>query len=207
MAYFPFYFEVNRLKGIIIGGGRIALEKIEKLDEYDAELTVIAPEVLPEISNYKCVKKIINREFEPEDIADADYVIAATNIGELNVYVRQLCREKHLPVNVVDNQPLCDFIFPSVYKRGQLVVGVSSSGASPQVAVELRKQFEKDTPDNIEEILDYLASIRPYVKEKIANSGIRHRLFGDIARECMRLGRALEENEFEQLMNKHNDCI
>ena len=62
MAYFPFYFEVNRLKGVIIGGGRIALEKVQKLEEYDAELTVIAPEVLPEISNCKCVKNIIKRE-------------------------------------------------------------------------------------------------------------------------------------------------
>lgn len=200
MAYFPFFFEVNRLKGVVIGGGRIALEKIEKLDAYEAELTVIAPEILPKICEYKCVKNIVRREFEEGDLEEADYVIAATDIIELNERVRQLCRSRHLPVNVVDNQALCDFIFPSVYKRGPLVVGVSSSGASPQVAIELRKQFEENTPDNIEEILDYLASIRPYVKEKVTNPKIRHHLFGDIARESMRLGRALEQAELEQLI-------
>lgn len=202
MAYFPFFFEVNRLKGIVIGGGRIALEKIEKLNGYDADITVIAPEVLPEIGDYGCVKEIIKKEFEPTDIKDADYVIAATNISELNETVRLVCREKHLPVNVVDNQPLCDFIFPSVYKKGPLVVGVSSSGASPQVAVELRKRFEESTPDNIEEILDYLASIRPYVKEKVTDSKIRHHLFADIARESMRVGRALSENELEKIITE-----
>lgn len=200
MAYFPFFFEVNRLKGIVIGGGRIALEKIEKLNGYDADITVIAPEVLPEIGAYGCVKEIIKKEFEPTDIKDADYVIAATNISELNEKVRLVCREKHLPVNVVDNQPLCDFIFPSVYKKGPLVVGVSSSGASPQVAVELRKRFEESTPDNIEEILDYLASIRPYVKENVTDPKIRHHLFADIARESMRVGRALSENELEKII-------
>ena len=200
MAYFPFFFEVSRLKGVVIGGGRIALEKIEKLNEYGAELTLVAPEVLPEIEGYSCVVNIIRREFKPVDIEDADYVIAATNIRELNELVRKIGREKHIPVNVVDNQPMCDFIFPSVYKKGPLVVGVSTSGASPQVAIELRKQFENDTPDNIEEILEYLASVRPYIKEKVADSQVRHRLFGDIARESMRQGRALTDEELDRLV-------
>jgi len=202
MAYFPFFFEVNRLKGVVIGGGRIALEKIERLNEYGADITVFAPEVLDEIQGYACVKKIVKKEFEPTDIEAADYVIAATNIYELNEQVRQVCREKHVPVNVVDNQPMCDFIFPSVFKKGPLVVGVSSSGASPQVAIELRKNFEANTPDNIEEILDYLASIRPYIKERVKEPKIRHHLFGDIARESMRKGGALCENELEELINK-----
>lgn len=201
MAYFPFFFEVNRLQGVIIGGGRIALEKIEKLEAYGAELTVIAPEILPEVEGFTSVKKIIKKEFEESDIAEADYVIAATNISELNERVRKLCRLKHLPVNVVDNQPLCDFIFPSVFSKGPLVVGVSSSGASPQVAIELRKQYEEDTPDNIDEILDYLASVRPYVKERVADAHIRHRLFGDIARESMRLERALNDEELETIIS------
>lgn len=194
MAFFPFYFELEGKQGVIIGGGKTALEKVSRLAPFGAELTVIAPVILPEITEYDNVRTIV-KEFAPDDVSGADYLIAATDDNELNAGLFALCREKHIPINVVDDKEKCDFIFPSVIKRGKLVASVTSSGASPQVAVSLRKKFEEIIPDNIEDMLDYLESIREEVKLQVPDAGKRHRVFKRAADMSLKLGRALREDE------------
>ncbi|MCR4618889.1 MAG: bifunctional precorrin-2 dehydrogenase/sirohydrochlorin ferrochelatase [Lachnospiraceae bacterium] len=199
MAYFPFCFELKGKRGVIIGGGRIALEKVNVLSQFDANLCVIAPEILPEISDNSSIK-CIKREFIPKDANEADYCIAATDNRSLNEKIFEICRKKKVPINVVDNKDLCDFIFPSVIRRGDLVAGITSSGASPQVAVKLRKELERIIPENIEEILDYLNGIRGYVKEKITDQSLRHKVLKQAGDECLRLGRGLTDGELEDLI-------
>ncbi|MBQ3899662.1 MAG: bifunctional precorrin-2 dehydrogenase/sirohydrochlorin ferrochelatase [Lachnospiraceae bacterium] len=199
MAVFPFFFELSGKKGVVIGGGKIALEKVEALSRFGADLNLIAPEILPEIDKYTFVN-CIRKGFSPSDLNGADYCIAATGNRAINVEIYRICKAKKIPINVVDNQDLCDFIFPSVVKRGKLVAGITSSGASPAVAVHLRKEFEKIIPDDIEEILDYLAGIRPYVKEKILDPTVRHRIFKAAGAECLRLGRSLKDEELEEIL-------
>ncbi len=199
MAYFPFFFELRDRKILIVGGGKVALEKIERLLEYEPLIKVISVDVLPQIEDIKSIK-IEKRKFAPEDIFGADFVIAATDDEELNRSVRNLCSEKKIPINVVDDKEKCDFIFPSVIRRGDLVVGVTSSGASPQVAVSLRRKFEKQIPENIEEILDHLQGIRPEIKERVKDPGARHRIFKSAADEAMAKGRPLTSEELDRLV-------
>ncbi|MBR1861494.1 MAG: bifunctional precorrin-2 dehydrogenase/sirohydrochlorin ferrochelatase [Lachnospiraceae bacterium] len=204
MAYFPFYFELEGKLGVIVGGGKVALEKIEKLSGFGAVLRVIAPDVLPEIEAIKKTDKnliIVNKEFAPEDISGADYLIAATGNEKLNAEIFSLCRERHIPVNVVDDRDKCDFIFPSVIKRGNLVASVTSSGDSPQVAVRLRRKFEELIPDNIEEILDYLGQLRVRVKDEVTDGYERHSILKKAADLCMELGRPLTDEEIGGLMS------
>lgn len=200
MAYFPFYFELEGKKGVIIGGGKVALEKVSKLASFGAELTVIAPRILPEITEYENVRTIL-KEFAPDDVSGADYLIAATDDEEMNARLFALCREKHIPINVVDDKDKCDFIFPSVIRRGKLVASVTSSGASPQVAVSVRKRFEKIIPENIEDILDYLEGIREEVKSLVPDAGKRHRIFKKAADAALELGRPLREEELEEIID------
>ena len=200
MAYFPFYFELEGKKGVIIGGGKVALEKVSKLAPFGAELTVIAPRILPEITEYKNVRTIV-KEFAPDDVSGADYLIAATDDNELNARLFAVCREKHIPINVVDDKDKCDFIFPSVIKRGKLVTSVTSSGASPQVAVSLRRKIEEIIPDNIEEILDHLESIREEVKTQVPDAGKRHRIFKKAADAALECGRPLRKEELEEIID------
>lgn len=200
MAYFPFYFELEGKKGVIIGGGKVALEKVSRLAPFGAELTVIAPRILPEITEYKNVRTIV-KEFAPDDVSGADYLIAATDDEELNTRLFALCREKHIPINVVDDKDKCDFIFPSVIRRGKLVASVTSSGASPQVAVSVRKKFEEIIPENIEDILDYLEGIREEVKSLVPDAGKRHRIFKKAADAALELGRPLREEELEEIID------
>ena len=200
MAYFPFFHELAGKNITVIGGGNIALEKVDKLSGLGARITVIAPEIKKEISDNPEVICII-KKFAPEDITGADFIIAATGISLIDDEIFALCREKKIPVNVVDRKDKCDFIFPSVIRKKNLVIGVSSSGASPQVAVTLRKEIENLIPDNIEEILDFLDEIRPLVKSRIEDPKIRHRIFKRAADICLRDKRVLSAEETEELIN------
>ena len=203
MGYFPFFVDVEKLHGVIVGGGNIALEKVERLVPFNAKLTLVASNIDDRIKQYACAYRVnqtanedvnedgikqhvsddkinqrahlqlIEREYRSEDLDDADYVIAATNISTLNEQIRRDARKRGLLVNVVDVTDSCDFIFPSVVKRGRLVVGVSSSGAGPQVAIRLRKEIEKVIPDDIEDILDFLAEERIRAKKEIPDSAER----------------------------------
>ena len=201
MAYFPLFHELENKKIVIIGGGNIALEKVDKLSGLGAGITVIAPEIKSEISDNPEVKCIIKR-YAPEDLSGADFVISATGNPDIDDEVFELCRNNKIPVNVVDRKEKCDFIFPSVIRKEKLVIGVSSSGASPQVAITLRKQIEELIPDNIEEILDFLDDLRPVVRSRIEDAHKRHRILKQAADMAFREKRILSEEETERLLNE-----
>lgn len=203
MAYFPFYFELKGKKGIVIGGGKIALEKISRLSSFEADITVIAPDFLEEIKSLENEHiKLVYKSFEIADIKAAYYVIAATDDEAINEEICSYCRANSIPVNVVDDQEKCDFIFPSVVQRGPLVIGVSSSGASPQIAMNIRKQIEDIVPDNIEEILDFLAKLRPRIKQEVFDASKRHLVFKRIANACMNQNSVLTNEEVDSIISE-----
>lgn len=169
MGYFPFFVDLTKLHGVVIGGGKIALEKVSRLVEFECHLTVIAASFCDEIKEYAKSVTLIEREYEEGSLDAADYVIAATNVKELNERIYLDAKKRKLLINVVDVPDRCDFIFPSVLHRDKLVIGVSTSGAGPQIAIRLKNEIQRIVPDNIEEILDYLATERIRAKEEIAD--------------------------------------
>ena len=226
MGYFPFFMDMERLQGLIIGGGNIAAEKLEKLLPAGARLKVVAPEIKQEIleaagaTEIKCAAEKQNgdmkskgndviepentvrtepeksesvepekpvlvevfcREYRTEDLDGVDYVITATGIREINERVCREARQRRIPVNVVDDPENCDFIFPSVVRRGRMVVGVSTGGAGPRVAIRMRKKIEEILPDDIEAILDYLARERVRAKIEITDPSQRKKYLMDLA--------------------------
>ncbi|WP_287387329.1 precorrin-2 dehydrogenase/sirohydrochlorin ferrochelatase family protein [Lachnospira sp.] len=185
MAYFPFFVDVTNLHGLIIGGGNIALEKVERLLAFDAKITLIADRISDEIKKYADRMELIEEKYYKEILEKADYVVAATDNTKLNEIVYSDARKLNLLVNVVDVPDMCDFIFPSVMKKGKLVVGVSTSGAGPQVAIRLRKKIEESIPSDIEEILDQLAEARIVAKETMPDSGKRRKYLIDLANELL----------------------
>lgn len=179
MSFFPFFKEIEGKSGLIVGGGKVALRKVEKLLPYGPRLTVIAPSFLPEFSSLDITRK--ERVFCDSDLTpEPEFVIAACDDEEENRRISLLCRERKIPVNVVDCPEECTFFFPSLVKRGKLSVGVSTSGASPSAAVWLRKEIEKLLPDQMEELLDQLAKQREIVKEEIADEAERSRYLKEL---------------------------
>lgn len=205
MALFPFFIDITNKHALLIGGGKHALEKIEKLRPFGVKLHVIATEVCLEIEKDETIFWH-KRNFKDEDITkDLAFVIAASDDAELNHYISALCQEKNILVNVVDDQPYCQFIFPSLVTRGNLSVGICTAGASPAVGVRIRKQVEELLPNQTEQILDWLASKRPYITEHITNGKKRFAFYHKLAGICMDENRILSEEEFLELIKIEED--
>ncbi len=184
MSFFPFFREIEGIKGLIVGGGKVALRKAKKLLPYGPRLVVIAPEILPEFDKMNVT--LVKRTFCDSDITpDVQFVIAACDDEEQNRQISLLCSAQNIPVNVVDCPEYCTFLFPSLVKRGDLSVGISTSGASPLAAVWLREQIEALLPEHFERTLEWLKEQRPVIKEQIKEEAVRSRYLKQLFLQCM----------------------
>ena len=200
MAYFPFFVDLSDKKGIIVGGGKVASGKIEKLKAFGSHLTVIAPKFCSEIIDDKNLN-LICRNYRQGDEDGAFFVIAATNDRDVNKIISSRCQEKKIPVNVVDDPELCSFLFPSIVKEGKLTVGISTSGSSPTAAIEIKKRIRHMIPSSFDEILDYLYEERNKIKKNVNSESKRHEILQKLFWEAMEKGRGLTEEETVALMN------
>ena len=143
MSYFPMMVKLDEKKVLIIGGGEEGKKKTQILHEFGAEITLISKDALKEA--IELASRYEEREFRDTDITDEDYdlIVASTDDRELNKRISILAKDKHIPVNIVDNPKLCTFIFPSLIKRGDLVIGITSSGKSPAFSQYIRKEAEQ----------------------------------------------------------------
>ena len=119
MGYFPFFVDLEGQPGLIVGGGTVALRKADKLLPYGPHLTVVSPHILPELERIPGLT-LSRREFSPADLDGMLFAIAATDDRDLNRRIAELCRERHIPVNAVDDREACSFLFPALVKRGDL---------------------------------------------------------------------------------------
>lgn len=197
VGYFPFFIDIEGKNGLIAGGGKIAFHKLQKLLPYRAKLRVVAPGISEELEQFALKNDIcvIKREFQPEDLNDARFVIAASDDREVNAKIGRLCREKGILVNVADDKAACSFIFPALVKAGKLSIGISTEGASPEAAASLRSQIASLIPADMEEILDYLDELRPLAKESIQDRNQRAAFLRDMARMCMDTNAVPDEHE------------
>lgn len=208
MGYFPFFVDIGEKNGLVVGGGRVARHKLEKLIPYGARLTVVAPSLTEHLAAYAqengiCVR---NRAFEPADLNHMDFVIAASDDREVNAEIGRRCKEKGILVNVVDDKEACSFLFPSLVKAGKLGIGISTEGASPEVAASVRSQIACMIPAGMEEILDYLNRLRPLAKKYIKDNTRRAVFLKDMARTCMDGNVVFDEQETMRRLAKYTGC-
>lgn len=164
MGWFPFFIQLEGTRGLLVGGGRVALRKAEKLLPFGAQLTVVAPCICPPLAALPGLT-LCRRAFADSDLSPApDFVIAATGDRALDRRIAALCRTRRILVNVVDDPAACGFYFPALVQRGRLCIGISTGGASPTAAAWLRQKIEALLPPGFDGILDRLAARREAVK-------------------------------------------
>lgn len=193
MPLFPIFIDLKGRRALIVGGGRVALRKAERLMPYGADICAVAPEFIPGFAGIPGVT-LLERRFEPGDIEGAALVIAATDDGELNAAVSELCRWENIPVNVVDDLEKCSFVFPALVQRGELSVGISTGGASPSAAQYVRRGVEQLVPEGFEGILDFLSAHRAEVKAALPPER-RAAAFAALFERCLERGGPLSEAE------------
>ena len=193
MPLFPIFINLEGRRVLIVGGGHVALRKAERLSPYGADIFAVAPEFIPGFAGIPGVT-LLERRFEPGDIEGAALVIAATDDGELNAAVSELCRWENIPVNVVDDLEKCSFVFPALVQRGELSVGISTGGASPSAAQYIRRGVEQLVPGGFEGILDFLSAHRAEVKAALPPER-RAAAFAALFERCLERGGPLSEAE------------
>lgn len=197
MAYFPLFVDLEGKRGLVVGGGAVALRKAEKLLPYGPRLTVVAPEFRPEFRGMENVE-LRQRPFEQTDLEGFDFAVVVTDDRALNHRAAELCKERRIPVNVADSKEDSSFLFPALLRRGELSVGVSASGASPAAAACVRDRLDQVLPERLEEILEFLEALREPLRQAVPDSVTRQRLLASLAAECMEAGRPLTDEEFRR---------
>lgn len=194
MTLFPFFEPLEEKTFLLVGGGHIAKEKLEKLRLFTDRIVVVATEtdLNTEEGLGKGILEVRKRPFEEADLEGVDYVIGATNDRAMNRTISELCRERHLPVNIVDDPELCTFIFPSLVKRGDLVVGITTGGKSPAFGQRVRRILEKELPENTEELIEELYRYKQELKQTVPDQRERGKLIQARLREL------LEESPLEE---------
>ena len=162
---YPIFLKLDELNALVVGGGNVGLEKVNALlfSSPDANVTIVTPEFkseLKEVIKHHATYKIIERKFEDQDLEGKDIAILATDDKELHKHIKQLARKNGILCNVADTPELCDFYLSSVVKKGNLKIAISTNGKSPTIAKRLKETFNQALPDEIDQVLDNMQSIR-----------------------------------------------
>ena len=165
MKHFPIFLDLKDRPCIVIGGGSVATRKTKNLLTANAKVIVISPEISTDIKQLADDDKItlLQRNYESSDIAVAFLIIAATDNKTINADIASLADSANTPVNVADDPSLCSFIFPSTLDRSPVTIAVSTGGASPVLARQLRMKLETMIPS----ACGRLAGITEEYREKV----------------------------------------
>ncbi|HEV2445715.1 MAG TPA: siroheme synthase CysG [Candidatus Sulfopaludibacter sp.] len=162
MNLLPIFVNLSGRRGLLVGAGAVALEKLSSLLPTGIRLRVVAPHARPEIATLAAEGKLewIPRAFSPADLDGIFFAIAATDVAEVNAAVYQEAVARNIFCNSVDDIPNCNFFFGSVVRRGPLQIAISTTGESPAVAQRLRREIDAQLPADIGPWLENLGDLR-----------------------------------------------
>jgi len=162
MSLFPIFLKLSGRRAIVVGAGHLAESKIASLRAADAAVTVIAPQASASIAEQAAAGELTlhRRPYRQGDLAKAFLVVAATNDPAVNRAVFAEATATGVLCNAVDDPPFCDFYFPSVVRRGDLQIAISTAGNSPALAQQLRKDLNEQLPLDLGDWLADLGNLR-----------------------------------------------
>ncbi|MGD0831548.1 MAG: siroheme synthase CysG [Terracidiphilus sp.] len=162
MSLLPVFLKLDGRRGLVVGAGAVALEKIASLLKTGLRLRVVAPDARAEIQQLDREGRLdwARRPFELSDLDGNFVVIAATDSAEINAQVYCGAVERGILANSVDDPPHCDFYFGSVVSRGSLQIAISTAGESPAVAQQLRREIDEQLPADLGHWLEELGILR-----------------------------------------------
>lgn len=193
-TYYPLFFDIGEKLCIVIGGGTVAERKVLTLLRCSAAVKLISPKMTKKLTELweRNLITVIKRRYTPGDLAGASLVIAATDDIEINLSVREESLQEKILVNVVDQPDLCDFIVPSIVRRGPLTIAVSTAGTAPAVAKMIREDLDTVIDKNYIRYASVLGDFRKYLMEAVKDKGKRSTIMNRVRNieksELLRLG-------------------
>ena len=209
MKYYPVYLDLRERPCIVVGGGQVAERKVLSLLEAGARVTVVSPSLTPELQSLFSSNRITYHAgtFQNKDIENAELVIAATDSPELNSSIGRLCKSARVLVNVASPPEESSFIVPSVVKRGDLLIAVSTAGSSPALSRKIRQEMEAAYGPEYELFLQKMSLLRKRLLEELPQEAARRSVFqelvGSDALDLLRQGREQDADQrIEEIVKK-----
>ncbi len=177
-SYYPLFFRLTGTLCIVVGGGRVAERKARALLAAGAVVRLISPKVTGGLSGLHLQGRIelVARDYREGDLKGATLVFAATDKGEVNGRVREESRRLAIPLNAVDNPGMCDFIVPSLIRKGPLLIAISTSGVLPLLSKKLRVEITKSLTPDYTAYVRRVGAFRRYLLQNVENGRQRREI-------------------------------
>ncbi|MGI5920832.1 MAG: precorrin-2 dehydrogenase/sirohydrochlorin ferrochelatase family protein [Syntrophomonadaceae bacterium] len=204
---FPVFLNLYHKNCLIIGGGKVAERKAGDLLLYDARIKVVSPYAGDQIRHWseQGVLSWEARVFRESDLKDVFLVFLATDDRVLNKRIVELCREKQILVNAVDDPPNCDFYVPSLVRQKSLAIAISTEGKSPLFAKRLREELEQIITYEYGEFVDLLGKVREQIQAEVSDITERKRILTSLVySDILEL---LKAGEKEKVRERIEQCM
>jgi len=180
--YYPVNLNLQNRKCLVVGGGHVAERKVESLLSCGAVIWVVSPTLTQNLEKLADEGSInyLNREYTSGDLEGCFLVISAADDQQVNFKVANDCFSRNILVNIVDDPEICNFIVPSVLRRGSLCIAISTDGKSPTLAKKIREDLESLFGTEYAEFLELMGEIRNQVLRDVPDGEDRRKVF-----ECL----------------------
>jgi len=185
MKLYPVMVNMEGRLAVVVGGGSVAARKVADLLDSGARVKVVSPEINNEIVELSKDNElqIVKREYEYGDLEGAALVFSATNDRSVNELVFMEAEGLNIFINAVDDPENCSFYVPSFTRRGDFLFALSTAGAAPAYAARIRRELEKQIPEEIDVLLDKLRRAREILKNEEVFSDLESPDRGDILKK------------------------
>ena len=211
MGYYPIFIDMAERRCIVVGGGAVAQRKVEALLHVGAAVTVISPNLTEHLNSWVNEGRIrhLAREYRTGDLDGYQFAFVATDDGGVNAAVFREGKERGVWVNAADDPAHCDFILPSVLRRGNLVVAVATGGTSPALSRAVREELESYFTADYADLAHVAADVRRELKQNSVNPSAEawREALGNGFRRLIAEGRKEEAKKHltECLRNRYGD--
>jgi len=197
MAKYPIFLNLEGRRVVVIGGGTVAVRKVQVLLDSGARVIVVSDNIDKMIATFSSIEnpELIKSKYEKSYLSGAVLVIAATNDNELNKQIYKDCQEFEILCNVVDVPELCDFYVPAVVKRGNLQIAIGTNGACPAYSGHLRKKMEETFTEQHGKFLEVLEQMRLKVIDEVSEPNMRKAI----------LGKLCDDSSFDYFINNGSE--
>lgn len=200
MARFPMFFNVEDRKCVVFGGGKVALRKVRTLVEFGARVVAVDKHCCQELLDMEAQGLIeTDKGFFLDDLySSALMIVCATDDEDFNREMVETCKRKKIPVNSATDGPNSDFLFPAVTKRGNIVVGISTSGEAPALSAQIRSMVDELLPMWYEKISGSIEKIREEVFSKTDDEAKRSEIMHEIVKIMIDSQGSISQDEVDQ---------
>jgi precorrin-2 dehydrogenase / sirohydrochlorin ferrochelatase len=179
VKYYPLFLDITDRRCVVIGGGDVAERKVARLLDFGARVALVGKTLTPGLETMKKAGRInhIAADYDKSFIDDAFLVIGATDRDDINAKISRDAQDKGILVNIVDDPDKCDFVLPSLFRQGDLLIAVSTGGKSPALAKKLREEMEQLFGTEYRTLLEVMGQLREKLVVKGRSSDENRRMF------------------------------